>query len=750
MESARPRGLYILLMATGQHGGGPADKGTSDALEFISKFREHTRDTATYSEKIQDSWEGVHRQIKGSVDSIIPGLRSSAGFAREVFTAARYFSAETAKVVELKKKLASTPGDWHMNFDLAEAATKARHLRSELFKLISVTTSVATVELFIRGYRNLSEASKPLGIMSSDLTERQRVLTESIRSARASASSLGDATQMYSSLSRWGRDFSGDMEESSKYGLLMSSSLGLSTDHASRLLAVGHRMGSTYENMANTMTRIRETTRLTADEMGQCSVEIQKSLMLLNKVGDVSKFIEENLGLEDAMRRVSGISGEFNQWISKMTSSTQGAMTSYMIGMSPEEVMAPGGQEKLMDSWGALVDRMTDGQPVLSQLAVLESLSEQTGASTLMLKKLSEAHREYARMGKSEKDILTRWKEETSNLGHASDALKNSLQLLIDRGMLPLVTLVKKAETWLTKFVTGLNEALGDTGSLVLTVITGLGAVVTLLKLAKDFFGMYFAANRWAAGVNGAARVASAAAPLVSQVAAAETAAAVGSTSMLRFIPAILRTAGTAIVGFLGLPVVIAAIVAAAVAAATYVWYSWTRNKKDAEIIELKRNAFDKVVKTQEEDAAKLRINGRDIEMLLGGSFLKKAHQEAENIPGIDDIGIKKLDLYAIQLQQDFLTHLRDQMVGRLEIEDRSMTEAEKNTIAAIRELNVKMEKSAFATQELLATAQRSAEEAKERAVEEAKREAMGSLSQRARTTVTQSNIDQLLRASGI
>lgn len=345
--------------------------------------------------------------------------------------------------------------------------------------------------------------NRHLDIFTSGLSWRFKTIRETLYVSAELGSSITAAMALVRELGRLGRLNQANWQGVLRTSILMTEALGLSASHAASIVVFTERLGTPLERMADTLTQIRETTRLTADEMGQYSTVLLKSIMLLGRLQDVASTVKETLRIDDALRSFTGESGQFVQAINRMISTSEGAMMAQTLGFGPGQLGRKGGQEIFAQRIGGLVDRLTRGQPFLAQITILEDLSHMTGLSVGSLKQLSTAMKELRGQTDSTKTIHQRWREEIVNFGDNLSKFGNIMKDVFMIGMQPIIYVINRV----LYGVNALFESLGKLKPLLVTlsavvttsaIVSGISMVVAVKRFTSELIKSMVVFNLYA------------------------------------------------------------------------------------------------------------------------------------------------------------------------------------------------------------------------------------------------------------
>jgi hypothetical protein len=303
------------------------------------------------------------------------------------------------------------------------------------------------------------QLQKGLDTFSSSIITRSELMAATLEAAFKGGGPVGTTVKAMETLGRL--DFNKTMSglvEGAKYATKLSEALGTSAENSAELVFYAKQGGVPLKAMGDTLATIRENTRLTADEFGRFSTELSQALMTLGNIRDISVVLKESLRIDDALRKFTGSSGDYVKFFQRIAQSTEGLQTAMAFGLSPESLGQEGNQRQFVQNLGQFVDRLTRGQPLLQQLAILEQLSQQTGLSVVSLRNLGKAVQELKDTTDRQITLDERYAEQIANLGKSTQSIRDSFNQLISATMLPLVTITNYAAKGLAYVLEQLRE----------------------------------------------------------------------------------------------------------------------------------------------------------------------------------------------------------------------------------------------------------------------------------------------------
>ena len=347
----------------------------------------------------------------------------------------------------------------------------------------------------VKELANTQQLQKGLDTFSSSILARSELMGATLEAAFKGGGPTDTAVKAMETLGRL--DFSQTMSgliEGAKYATKLSEALGTSAENSAQLVFYAKQAGVPLSEMGDTLATIRDNTRLTADEFGRFSTELGTALMTLGDIKDISVVLKESLRIDDALRKFTGSSGDYVKFFQHIAQSSEGLQTAMSLGFSPEDLGKEGAQKQFVQNLGQFVDRLTRGQPLLQQLAVLEQLSQQTGLSVVSLRSLSKATQDLQNNTNRQVTLDERYAEQIANLSKATQSIRDSFNQLISVTLLPLVTVTTYAAKGLAYILEQLREMPGIFTTLAIAgiipavlAVRGLISVIRTIAVAVPF-----------------------------------------------------------------------------------------------------------------------------------------------------------------------------------------------------------------------------------------------------------------------
>ena len=352
----------------------------------------------------------------------------------------------------------------------------------------SVVNSVKTLNMAsgpnsflgtVKELANTQQLQKGLDAFSSSILARSELMSATLEAAFKGGGPVDTAVKAMETLGRL--DFSGTtsgLVDGVKYATRLSEALGTSAENSAQLVFYAKQAGVPLKVMGDTLATIRDSTRLTADEFGRFSTELGTALMTLGNIKDISVVLKESLRIDDALRKFTGSSGDYVKFFQHIAQSSEGLQTAMALGFNSENLGAEGSQRQFVQNLGQFVDRLTRGQPLLQQLAVLEQLSQQTGLSVVSLRNLGKAVQDLQNRTERQVTLDERYAEQIANLGKATQSIRESFNQMISVTLLPLITATTYAAKGIAWMLSHLREIPG-----VFTTLTLAGIVPVVIAL---------------------------------------------------------------------------------------------------------------------------------------------------------------------------------------------------------------------------------------------------------------------------
>jgi hypothetical protein len=326
-----------------------------------------------------------------------------------------------------------------------------------------------------------------LSTFASNLTTRFDLIRQGIHASFVGGGPLLTTIEAITTLGRL--NFAAGTAELTKGAIQatrMSMALGISGENAAKLVFFGKQARMSMVALGDTMATIRENTRLTAVEFGQFTSELGDAMMAMGNMGNYAAVLRSTLRIDDSLRHLTGQSGDYVNFIKRLSTTVDGMQMAMSLGMNPENLGNENEQQRFIQSLGSFVDRLITGQPMLQQMAVLESLSEKTGLSVISLRKLSEASANLSNQVETSITLDRRYANEMANLGKVTVTIRENFNKLLTGGLWPLAAAasgIARGVSWaLEKLVSvpGIFETMA-----VAVGVVGVSAVVMFVKAVR-------------------------------------------------------------------------------------------------------------------------------------------------------------------------------------------------------------------------------------------------------------------------
>lgn len=390
--------------------------------------------------------------------------------------------------------------------DHARYAT-ARNFVDARNKLAGLAAAeVALLGLAISHYKRINDGL----ILSNSLTTTRRgLIRETLRAQIETGNQTDDIVAATRQLTEYGEDLNTNFGTSLSLVSKLEEGLGIGVEHGAQLVFYfGTRLKTSVEQVAGLLSTVVNQTALSASKAAEYAVNMAK-VGALFKDGIVTP--EATLGLtryilnlEAAAQRTTGVSGEFQDLVTRLSTSVEGMQQARVLGMTGlNDLRSATGLETLITGLDRLARRL-DSMDMQSKVAEAEQLSKVVGLSQRTLMQLTPLLEEYRRASAAtateQVDLSRRWTEQVSQSGQVLERLKNSLLALVHYGLAPALSMV----TSVVEVAVGWLESISKSKSALSAVtvaltafagVVGAGAAVQVGRLTLSLMAMATAAN---------------------------------------------------------------------------------------------------------------------------------------------------------------------------------------------------------------------------------------------------------------
>lgn len=355
---------------------------------------------------------------------------------------------------------------------LAEIAVNAKNKITALG-----AGELATLFLAMRQYNRINNG---LMLANSELKVRQGLINDVLRAQIETGNETEDMIMATRQLTEYGVDLTKSFSESLALVSRLEEGLGITVDHGAQLVFYfGSRLKESVSAVAGIISTIVDKTALSANKAAEYATNMAKvaNTMRLGSMGPggataLTKYV---LDLEAASQVTTGISGEFQSLIQRMTSSVTGLQQAMIIGLNPEDLTGANGLDNLVNGLERMGKTFENLDPK-SRIAQLEQMSNMLGISVETLSQIDRIAPEFRKIHaatKDQVDINQRWSNQVSQAGKVFHRLGVAASALAYRGLSPVIHYI----TRVTEKLVDVLEWMGKSE----TAITGVTVAMTTL-----------------------------------------------------------------------------------------------------------------------------------------------------------------------------------------------------------------------------------------------------------------------------
>lgn len=498
-----------------------ADKIT-DGLERLNKVKDAKSSLARHVyavkeandrlEAYQKKVEGVYREEEGlKARQMILDRAVEAGTFRQLGLTRQQAVAEREKAekatkdfVEYRKRVESQVQFFDARLERAGEKLHDSLALHELDRASKVFdreyrsfTSSASVFVGLFGAALLHQRLFYNGLTqaNSALEHRNALLRDALVAQVATGNETEDSVAILRNLVAYGFDHRDGMRETAIAVSQLEDGLGVSVEQGAKLaFYFDSRLKVATRTVGDLVATIANQTALASDKAAEYSVNVAKALNMMRSgsvtpvmTRDLTRYVLE---LEGAAQEVTGLSGEFQDLVVRMMTSSKGLQQLKMLGLgSVEDLKTPEGLKKLTDglrSWGQSIDSM-DPQ---ARIVAVEQLAARFGMSVESFSQIGriteKLYEVRARVASGETTLHERWSEQVGQSIKIVGRLANSFMSLVHYGLTPLLTGVN----WLASQLTRFFDAIARSKTALAAATTAMvifGSIVTFKTVAATF-----------------------------------------------------------------------------------------------------------------------------------------------------------------------------------------------------------------------------------------------------------------------
>lgn len=382
-------------------------------------------------------------------------------------------------------------------------AEKNHHLLNQVEKL-SLDWFDSLGIFVLNAWRNIHKTIGNVNrelVEANNLTKTRGQLLKTIYMLQADTGDrLTDITASAKALVNYGFENQTNFKALTKQVTMANSALGITVEQSATLANIYEKRlggpGGGLHRTLNLISQISDETALAAAEAANYAEQLGVAAMFLGSSrskGSAASIGDYALRLEGAIKESGGVQGEITALLSRVLTTTEGAMTAARFGLTQGQVSTASGQQQMFKSISDIVKQMQTARSSGNQLqytASLELLQDILGdqVSARTLNSFVDAFERTQNVTKSNLGLQERWNKQIAANSETLGRAINVIMTMVRRGFMPLIDVSATISSFFLKLVTILNKIPGLATVIAATVTTvAVGAIAGLIQ---KFFQM--------------------------------------------------------------------------------------------------------------------------------------------------------------------------------------------------------------------------------------------------------------------
>lgn len=511
----------------------------NDVSKTVGAIRTSVTGINKDSEKVLKSWEGLVQQGKGMVGHIERWVVANTPLKSVLKTVDDTMASVAEKAFKQRQELNLAKGEWlglarlkKSGLVVDEEALESARQNLKNQRQLNVLTmqygaawhnlnnvqvkftsgiGVLMVGLLERAANITSHWNVALSA-ANDLTERRHgLLIDILEVHKQTGTQVAEIGESAKALIEYGLESKDGFQDSLKVVTQLRQALGLSAQDSAEMAVMASRMNVEFRSVADSLTRIVDSTALSAQEAKKYADELGRAALFLGKSDRARAFgpggaLEIVGRLEGAIKEAGGQQGELTSMIADMQSTLEGSMRAQVFGVRPQDVGTERGVQALTSSLGRMVAQaqaLRDSGNQTGFLGVLTQIRMMTGdrIGLVTLNALVEAQKKVATQRHSTLKLEERWRDQLVQTGQTWERLRNTVQGILMDGLMPLVGGLRWVLSVIVDFVDilkkvpGLMRAFGYVVTAVAAVTIPM-ATYSFIRLTAALTAAAWAASR--------------------------------------------------------------------------------------------------------------------------------------------------------------------------------------------------------------------------------------------------------------
>jgi len=363
---------------------------------------------------------------------------------------------------------------------LAKALNDYGHVRLGLLSLYVA----AVADLYVKE----GEFNQNLIKANSSYEHRNDLLYAANRLQAQTGASFDTITHSAAALAQYGLDTKATFGDNLRIVTQMEQGLGVGVNESARLAAVvENQLHGSFLKVADVVADIVNNTALAGDEAVHLADTISRALSRLGpgiSAGGLPDVLRLAGRYESALKEVGGAPADLAQLLNTLTSA-QGITAQGVLGINPNFIGSTEGFSHAMDQFGRVSEGFLRNATGQNRLQLLQQLGDLFGMSADQANLMTMAIKQANTRQGEQIALQQRWTEQMNSANNGISRLGNSLWALVQRAVLPAVTIIagiaNHLANWLdalTKFKTVVYISVG------VVMLAGLALVLKKVAVA--------------------------------------------------------------------------------------------------------------------------------------------------------------------------------------------------------------------------------------------------------------------------
>lgn len=468
---------------------------------------------------LTSGWGGVLTQLLGNKSTIsllstafVDGLTGSTT-AMDKLNAR--FSDLLKQVTALHDLTIPDDADQSAEWQAAKAellkVTNQLNSVEDLTKTISKTVSgkMGAAFLAIAGSLKVSLAyshaiNDALKQGNASLETRSRLTQEISAVQGATGNSVDDMAKAAAALTSYGFDLRNNFKETLVTVVKMEEGLGVSYETSAKLASVTGSIGANFNNVADTVARIKSDTALAAEEAVKYATEIGKALSML-KPGSGSQLAQTSEYLSGMAGSLKELGANGDDFVNMMVGFTKasGMSAGMQLGAAPDFIASTEKTKRVTENFVKFIGTQLAGLDAQTRAGTIASLAKQFNTTEELIGNAERMLQKYNTTQKSTTTLQDQWRLQTSEIGDVFKKVYESMKSTIQQTLLPALQKLRPILADIADVASYLatqSWAVYTVGTTL--IVSALAATVAMTKLAYSITKAAIAASGYTAATS--------------------------------------------------------------------------------------------------------------------------------------------------------------------------------------------------------------------------------------------------------